>query len=103
MQTATKPTTKQSFIEALRSGNYEQLTDGRMFCEQTGAVCANMVFSLINDDPNLDAPIGNDFVGHIPVQVFNRIAELNDGGYSFNEIADLLEQHGNNDLTSFSY
>jgi hypothetical protein len=106
MQTVTKSKsikqiTKEDFINALRSGQYEQLTDGRM--GDGKAVCANGVWEIINGFPTFDAPVNNTNVLGMSVQVFNRIAELNDSKHGFHIIADILEQFCSDDLQELNY
>lgn len=96
-----KTVTKQDFINALRSGEYEQNTDGRM---QAGPkMCAMMVFHALNDDRALNGPVGDKQIFGIPMRIYNRIAELNDFGVSFLELSDIIETHLSDDMQSFSY
>lgn len=96
-----KTVTKQDFINALRSGEYEQNTDGRM---QAGhKVCAMMVFHALNGDRTLNANVGETTIFNFPISIYNRIATLNDSGKTFLELSDILETHLSDDFQSFSY
>jgi hypothetical protein len=96
-----KTVTKQDFINALRSGEYEQNTDGRM---QAGPkMCAMMVFHALNHDRTLSAPVGDKAIFNIPMRIYNKIAELNDNGMTFLELADILSVHLSEDFQNFSY
>jgi len=96
-----KTVTKQDFINALRSGEYEQNTDGRM---QNGhKMCAMMVFHVLNGDRQLNGPVGDKQIFNFPIRIYNRITELNDSGMTFLELSDILETHLSNDFQSFSY
>ena len=100
-KTATNVVTKQDFINALRSGEYEQNTDGRMM--NGSKMCAMMVFHALNGDRALNAPVGDKQIFNVPMRIYNRIAELNDSGMSFLELADILSVHLSEDFQSFSY
>jgi hypothetical protein len=96
-----KTVTKQDFIRALRSGEYEQYTGGSM---QSGAkVCAMMVWHKLNGDHNFDAPVGGDSILGVSINVYNRIAELNDMGYTFGELAMILQESVSDDLSNINY
>jgi hypothetical protein len=93
--------TKQDFINALRSGEFEQNTDGRM---QAGhKMCAMMVFHALNNDRQLNGPVGDKQIFNFPIRIYNRITELNDSGMTFLELADIIETHLSDDFSSFSY
>lgn len=96
-----KPATKQEFITALRSGEYEQNTNGNMKADNK--VCAMMVYHLISGDPETDAEIAGNSILGIPVKIYNQITELNDTPYNFRAIATILEKHLSDDMQSFTY
>lgn len=100
--TIEKTVTKADFVRALRSGNFEQLSDGRLM-DSEGRVCAMMVWELLNDNPNLNARIGNGSVFGLSSQVYDRIADLNDQGYTFEQLATIIEESVSDDLSSISY
>jgi hypothetical protein len=103
MQTVIeKTTTKTDFVAALRSGNYEQLCDGRLF-DGTGRTCAMMVWHKLNGDNELAAYIGGNSVFGLANAVYDRIAELNDQGYTFGELAMIIQETVSDDLQSISY
>lgn len=86
MQVLEKTTTKTKFISALRSGKYEQhfgtMTDGQ------GKYCAMGVLHAMNGD------FGAEDVSLsllIPSSLFSKIADMNDTGSTFGEIADFLD------------
>lgn len=96
-----KTVTKQDFINTLRSGEYEQNTDGRM---QNGhKMCAMMVFHVLNHDHDLHGPIGDKQIFNVPIRIYNKIAELNDSGKTFLELADIIETGLSEDFQHFSY
>lgn len=97
----TIPVTKDEFITALRSGDHEQIIDGRMYAEN--GMCAMGLLDHLAGNGRLNGLVGNTKVlGFVPVKVFNRIAELNDDGLSFHQIADLLELYLSDDFQSLS-
>jgi hypothetical protein len=85
-----KPATKQEFIEALRSGKYEQC-HGSLY-DGGNRRCAIAVYHIISGDPTFDAPVGSRQILGIPITVYAKIFKLNDRGLSFNKIADILEE-----------
>lgn len=93
--TITRTTVKQSFIKALRSGQYEQCKD--VLINAQGQRCAMGVFHADNGDPDInDMTVSNQ----MSPRVFGQIAILNDAGRTFNEIADILEAGLSDDLQS---
>jgi|SRR5579872_3396829 len=101
MQTTIEKTaTKTDFINALRSGKHEQLCDGRLF-DGEGRVCAMMVWHLLNGD-KLDT-VDNGKIFGLASSVYDRIADLNDAGYTFSQLADIIENHVSDDLSRISY
>lgn len=91
--TITRTTAKQSFINALRSGKYEQCK--YVLKNAQGQRCAMGVFHAENGDPDIDDMSVTDKFGRA---VFLKIALLNDTGKTFNEIADILEAGLSDDL-----
>jgi hypothetical protein len=107
------PQIKQKWVSALRSGEYQQgqyclRTEDKFCC--LGVLCDlygkenNVEWDLVNDDGNYEfsyhserlplfvvgwAGVGNDN----PEICETSLAELNDTGSTFNEIADLIEEH----------
>lgn len=100
--TITKPATKSDFIKALKSGNYKQLSDGRLF-DSEGRVCAMMVWHALNGDNELVAYVGNNTTFGLSHAVYDRIADLNDQGYSFEQLAGIVTEFVSDDLQSISY
>jgi hypothetical protein len=94
----SKIATKQEFIQALRSGQYEQCNE--VMKNDAGQRCALGVFHAISGDPDVNDFRASDI---FPAKVFSKIALLNDIGKTFNEIADLLEIGLSEDLQSFHY
>lgn len=99
--TSIKPATKEEFITALRSGNYEQCTNGSM--KNGNQVCAMMVFHTISNDPEFNTILGNESILGIPLKIYGRIVHLNDSGVSFSKLADILETHLSDDFKTLSY
>lgn len=94
----TKTGVKQAFIDALRSGQYQQCK--YVLKDSDGARCAMGVFHAINGDEdinNLEVSL------KFHMSVFNHIALLNDTGKTFVEIAAILENGLSEDLQSLSY
>jgi hypothetical protein len=107
------PQIKQKWVDALRSGEYQQgqyclRTDNGFCC--LGVLCDlygkenNVEWDLVNDDGNYEfhyqserlplfvvewAGVENDN----PEICETSLSELNDKGSTFNEIADLIEEH----------
>lgn len=98
----TKTVTKQDFVTALRSGQYPQLCDGRLF-DGEGRTCAMMVWHKLNGDNELNAYVGNDTTFGLSNKVYDRIATLNDQGYTFEQLATIIEAHVSDDLSSINY
>lgn len=103
---------KQKWVEALRSGEYEQGTeslrrDGKYCC--LGVLCDIHAYSLKKEwETDNDFYYSYDGASmYLPRAVFNwagltgrhpsvngeLLANLNDGGTPFTEIADLIEKH----------
>jgi hypothetical protein len=103
MLTAIRKVTKQDFINELRTGKYDQLSDGRMMDDE-GRVCAMMVWHKLNGDDKLNAPLGGEsHTFGIPHSIYDRITELNDSKHGFHIIADILEQFMSDDLQTLNY
>lgn len=87
MQTVQEKTiTKVDFINALRSGVYQQCYGSMR--DKDGAYCAMGVYHAIHGDHIVD-----DITISLKINayVFNKIADLNDSGATFDEIAGYLE------------
>lgn len=92
-----KTTTKQKFVDALRSGTFIQCQD---LMKTETAYCALGVFHAINGDPEIN---DMNITALLPTSIFNRIANLNDTGKTFAEIADILDSGLSEDLQSLNY
>jgi hypothetical protein len=99
--TVNKTVTKQDWVAALRSGEYEQCINGGMQSENR--VCAMMVWHKLNDDHSFEAPIGGTHILGVHIDVYNRIAELNDLGYTFGELAMIISETVSDDFSSITY
>jgi hypothetical protein len=87
MQTVIeKTTTREDFITALRSGDYKQCY-GNMK-DTSGHLCAMGVFHAMHGDTNLN-DISISF--KVRATVFSQIADMNDTGSTFQEIANYVE------------
>jgi hypothetical protein len=111
------PQIKQKWVDALRSGDYKQ-TQHRLHNEY-GFCCLGVLCDLYGKENNVEWEINEDSgkymfqdkVGVLPFSVIKwsgiadsgppgndqmyigTLAALNDGGSTFNEIADLIEEH----------
>jgi len=110
------PQIKQKWVDALRSGDYQQ-TKGRLHNEY-GFCCLGVLCDLYGKENNVEwepsthyknAYMFQDTVAVLPLSVMEwvgvgednppvnggpfTLAELNDRGFTFNEIADLIEEH----------
>ena len=109
------PQIKQKWVSALRSGEYQQ-TQERLRKED-GFCCLGVLCDLYGKENNVEWNLANnghnyefqDKESHLPSSVMEwagvgdqnpdinngtkTLAELNDIGYTFNEIADLIENH----------
>ncbi|EKS37796.1 hypothetical protein [Afipia clevelandensis] len=83
---------KKKWIEALRSGEYEQ---GRNYFEKAGKFCCLGVLCKVAGKPTTRAEddVGNWHFAEttLPLGMDMRLATLNDKGSSFSEIADYIE------------
>ena len=107
------PQIKQKWVDALRSGEYQQgqyclRTEDKFCC--LGVLCDlygkenNVEWDLVNDDGNYEFGYHSErlplfVVGWAGVENDNpeicekSLAELNDGVYTFEQIAYLIEEH----------
>ena len=84
---------KNVWIEALRSGDYEQ---GRgLYKDNDGCYCAVGILNEILSGGNPYSRAGTDVIDSMPQRhsVWNVITKMNDDGKSFNEIADWIEEN----------
>lgn len=102
------PTIKTKWIEALRSGTYDQCTT--VLRSGTGFCCLGVLADItgaewIDQDPEeyeyeYIARIGDNTYDQMPPEglggldmaAFDRLATMNDSGKTFAEIADVIEQ-----------
>jgi hypothetical protein len=84
---------KQDFVRALRSGQYKQITDGRLRSE--AGVCAlGVLGKVLAIRKGTVGDILNDpdyLLQFVEPVVGNTIAEMNDSGKSFETIAAFVE------------
>jgi len=110
------PQIKQKWVDALRSGEYQQ-TKGRLH-DENGFCCLGVLCDLYIKENQLEwepsthynnAYMFQDMAKILPISVMvwvgvgegnppvndgdSSLAELNDQGSTFNEIADLIENH----------
>jgi len=108
------PQIKQKWVDALRSGEYQQ-TKGRLH-DEDGFCCLGVLCDLYIKENNVEWELvnnGNYYefqykVADLPFSVVEwsgipshnlmdiserTFAELNDKGFTFNEIADVIEEH----------
>lgn len=95
---------KKAWVQALRSGEYNQARG--QLADSGGDCClgvlADVAGCLSSDGHYIDgaglmgrmALLGSDSeLEVLPENVQTRLAEMNDGGKSFDEIADYIEKH----------
>lgn len=99
--TEIKPATKQEFIEALRSGKYEQCR-GSMF-GGGNRFCAIAVYHVISGDDTFNALVGANQILGIPINVYAKIFNLNDANKTFEELANIFALHLKEDFSSLDY
>ena len=102
------PQIKQKWVDALRSGEYQQTQ--RYLHKKDGFCCLGVLCDLYGKENNVEwTPSGfnnayafQDKESHPPSSVMEwagvgdeigTLGELNDKGSTFNEIADLIEEH----------
>ena len=108
------PQIKQKWVSALRSGDYKQTQ--RRLHDENGFCCLGVLCDLYGKEHNVEwepsthsknAYEFQDKTGRIPLSVVEwagvedcnpyicgrSLAERNDTGSTFNEIADLIEEH----------
>lgn len=93
-------TLKQDFIEALRSGKFRQTVEVLRSKDEGGiAYCANGILGCVmairsgkdHEDTEIFWEAADSMLMTIPNSTFVRIAEMNDAGFSFGEIAEFVE------------
>lgn len=99
--TTIRPATKQEFIDALRSGKYEQCRGSMQL--PGNKVCAVGLYHIISGDGKFNALMGASNILGIPIGIYARIFDLNDSGKTFSELADLFETNLSDDFKTFSY
>ena len=95
---------KQDFVTILRSGQFEQITDGRL--RSAEGVCALGALGcvlairegLTEGDKDLFLERADFLLQFIAPGVANKIAEMNDLGIDFEHIARWIETNLNDDL-----
>jgi hypothetical protein len=105
---------KEKWLAALRSGKYQQGRQGLKFKNGQGQVChccLGVLAELV--EPEAFEKKGNDFLFHssygflrlsrdkwllLPEEAQKTLSDLNDGGRSFDEIADWIEKNVPEDI-----
>jgi hypothetical protein len=109
------PQIKQKWVDALRSGDYQQTQ--RRLHDENGFCCLGVLCDLYGKENNVEWDLTNnghnvyvfqDKKGILPLSVIEwagveddnpeicgetPLSRLNDSGSTFNEIADLIEEH----------
>jgi hypothetical protein len=78
------PAETKTWQAALRSGNYEQTTE--VMVDIAGRYCALGVLALL-----LGRIESLDLSDKLPNKIFAQIADLNDNGFTFAQIADYID------------
>lgn len=98
------------WVSALRSGNYKQVQGTLKGKNQGGEVgfCCLGVYARINGRSIRTEPWGTDYEGSekhydwlrnaIKGSVYEKGMKMNDEGYSFSEIADMIEEQYEGEL-----
>lgn len=96
MKTLVKTTLKQQWLEVLRSGQYDQCHGSMGDSNKT--YCAMGLLHVSMGDPYFEK-----LTNLVPNKIFTTVADLNDSGHTFSQIADLIETRLSDDLQSFQY
>lgn len=88
---------KSRWVKALRSGEYRQAHC--MLRDATGAMCCLGVLCSIQGTPDamlngvMKSIVPDEYAGGLARAMSEALARMNDGGKSFPEIADYIEEH----------